>query len=356
MSRIPLLILTIFAAALAPVGAAQHASAPLVEKPEGVETWRPVATFSIVARDGRTGQLGVAVQTHWFSVGTVVPWAESGVGAVATQALSDITYGPLGLAMMRAGRTPEQTLAGLTEADPGSAYRQVGMIDGEGNVAAHTGSLVIAEAGHVTRTLSDGTVISCQANMMHRAGVPEAMANAMERLADSRMEFPMRLASALLAAQAAGGDVRGMQSAAILVVRAETTGAPWEDRLVDLRVEDHQQPVSELVRLLKLHAAYEHMNAGDVAIEHGDVEKALHEYRSALELSPGDSEMAFWTGVSLANAGIIDESISYFRTAFSDPDERADWRALLRRLPDSKLFTDDDELINRILREASPAN
>ncbi len=356
MRRTRLLILTIFAFALTPVGAAQDAAAPLVEKPEGVETWRPVATYSIVARDGRTGQLGVAVQTHWFSVGTVVPWAESGVGAVATQALSDITYGPLGLAMMRAGRTPEQAIDGLTEADPGSAYRQVGMVDAEGNAAAHTGSLVIAEAGHLTRTLPDGTVISCHANMMREAGVPKAMANAMERLADSGMGFPMRLASALLAAQAVGGDVRGMQSAAILVVRAETTGAPWEDRLVDLRVEDHPQPVSELVRLLKLHAAYEHMNAGDVAIEHGDVDKALTEYRSALELSPGDSEMAFWTGVSLANAGMIDESLPYFRMAFSDPDDRADWRALLQRLPESNLFADDPELIERILDEASPSN
>lgn len=320
--------------------------------PDGLHTRRPVATFSIVARDGKTGQLGVAVQSHWFSVGTSVPWAKAGVGAVATQSLVDVKYGPLGLALMAGGKSATQALQALTSTDPGQAYRQVAMVDANGDVATHTGSLCIAHAGDVAGELADGTVFSCQANMMARPGVPEAMARGFRAATGSLAE---RLVAALEAAQAAGGDVRGMQSAAILVVRSESTGRAWEDRLVELRVEDHPNPVAEIARLLRLHEAYEHMNAGDLAMEHGDVAGAVEHYGAAQRLAPDVAEMAFWTGVTLASAGRVDEALPHFRRAFADPTPGADWKALLRRLPASKLFPDDPALIERILREAGAA-
>ncbi|MEC9372563.1 MAG: DUF1028 domain-containing protein, partial [Planctomycetota bacterium] len=158
-----------------------------------------------------------------------------------------------------------------------------------------------------------------------------------------------RLVAALRAAQQAGGDIRGMQSAAILVVPAESTGDDWTDIRVDLRVEDHDNPVDELARLVTLHRAYDHMNRGDLAMEKMDVESALREYSTALQLAPDNSEMAFWTGVSLVNAGRLTDSLPYFRQAFADTESGADWRELLRRLPDSKLFPKDPALLQRVL-------
>lgn len=327
-------------------GCFAHAAAATDDAP--IErTWpvvvRPVSTYSIVARDARTGELGVAVQSHWFSVGPIVPWAEPGVGAVATQSLVDVRYGPLGLDLMRAGRTPEQAVAALTRTDDGAAVRQVAMVDAQGRVAAHTGERCIAYASHATGQTSDGSVYSTQANLMANVGVPEAMARAFERAHDKPLAE--RLVAALHAAEAMGGDIRGKQSAAIVVVRAQSTGKRWEDRLVDLRVEDHPDPVSELERLLRLHRAYEKMNEGDHALERGDVDGALAAYRAAYDMAAGHAEMAFWTAVSLVNAGKIDEAMPIFRDAFQDA---ADWRETLRRLPESGLFPDDEALIERI--------
>jgi len=338
-------LLSLIAPAIAQAGAPP--TAPL---PAGLTTRRPVATFSIVARDGKTGQMGVAVQSHWFSVGTSVPWAQAGVGAVAKQSLVDTRYGPMGLALMGGGRTAQQALDALTSTDEGQAYRQVAMVDAAGNIAAHTGDLCIANAGHVTGTLPDGTVFSCESNMMGPTGVPEGMAQAFR---DATGSLADRLVAALVGAQAVGGDIRGMQSAAVLVVRAQSTGKIWEDRLVDLRVEDHTNPVKEIGRVLRLHEAYEHMNAGDLAIEKDDMDTAIAEYGAAQRMAPHVAEMAFWTGVTLASAGKVDESIPHFRKAFADTTPRADWVELLKRLPASKLFPDDPALIKRILREAN---
>ena len=191
------------------------------------------ATYSIVARDPDTGQLGVAVQSHWFSVGALVPWAEAGVGAVATQSLVDPSYGPLGLDLMRAGRSAPQSLEGLLVADAHPEIRQVAMIDADGDVAAHTGTNCIPHAGHVT-----GEDFSVQANLMDRDTVPEAMATAFRR-ADG--DLAARMLAALRAAQDEGGDIRGEQSAALLVVSGTPTGRPWSDVVVDLRVEDHDE-------------------------------------------------------------------------------------------------------------------
>jgi len=304
---------------------------------------RPVSTYSIVARDGKTGQLGVAVQSHWFSVGSVVPWAEAGVGAVATQSLADVRYGPAGLELMRHGRTAEQALHALTSSDPGQRVRQVAMIDATGTVSTHTGANCIAEASHATLETSDGSVYSAQANLMANDGVPEAMLDAIR---DTDGDLAERLLAAMKAAERAGGDIRGKQSAAMLIVAGESTGAAWRDRVLELRIEDHADPITELARLLTLHRAYDAMNAGDVALEHGDTGAAIRAYSRAAELAPGHAEMAFWTAVSYANSGRLDLARPFFRTAFAD---KADWKQVLKRLPAAGLIQFDDATLTEIL-------
>lgn len=310
---------------------------------------RPVATYSIVARDKATGQMGVAVQSHWFSVGSVVPWAEAGVGAVATQSLVDVRYGPMGLALMKGGRSAPEALRALVSSDSGEAVRQVAMVDAQGRIATHTGSKAIAEANHVSGTSKDGSVYSCQANMMGPKGVPEAMSAAFEGASGP---LAQRLLAALEAAQRTGGDIRGKQSAAILIVKGESSGRPWDDRVVELRIEDHADPIAELRRVLTLHEAYERMNAGDAAIEKGDTEGALREYGAALTLAPQSAEMAFWTGVSLVNAKKVDEAMPMFDRAFADPGGQG--RELVRRLPASGLLPDDPAIIQKIVSRGLP--
>jgi len=244
---------------------------------------RPVSTYSIVARDAKTGELGVAVQSHWFSVGPTVAWAEAGVGAVATQSFVKVDYGPLGLDAMRGGKAPADALHALLEQDPGREVRQVAFVDAGGRVAAHTGAKCIPGAGHLT-----GKGYSVQANLMLTDEVPGAMAEAFEKAEGPLAE---RMLAALLAAQRAGGDIRGKQSAALLVVRAEPSNEPWNDRIVDLRVEDHPHPVAELERLLRLHRAYELMNEGDEAMAGGEMERALAGYAAAEEMRMNPSWM-----------------------------------------------------------------
>ena len=212
-------------------------------------------TFSIVARDPHSGEMGVAVQSHWFSVGSVVAWAEAGVGAVATQALVEVSYGPLGLALMRAGKSAPEALSALLAADKERELRQVAMVDTQGGVAVHTGDRCIADAGHEA-----GDGFSVQANMMANPKVWPAMAQAYREAEGNLAE---RLLVALEAGQVAGGDLRGRQSAAIRIVKPVSTGRPWVDTMMDLRVEDHAEPIRELRRLVDLHRAYQHMNRGD---------------------------------------------------------------------------------------------
>jgi uncharacterized Ntn-hydrolase superfamily protein len=218
-------------------------------------------TYSIVARDPETGRLGVAVQTRSFAVGAAVPWADAGVGAIATQSFTERSYGPLGLQLLRAGRTPEEALAGLVTADPQQEVRQVGVVDATGRGAAHTGELCIKEAGHLVR---DGFTV--QANMMASAEVWPAMAEGFERASGS---FPQRLLAALDAGEGAGGDFRGRQTAAMLVVEEKSSGRPWDDRMIDVRVDDHPDPLGELRRLVTLAEAYRRLNrlSGEVSAE-----------------------------------------------------------------------------------------
>ena len=299
---------------------------------------RPVHTYSIVARDPATGAMGVAVQSHWFSVGSIVSWAEAGVGAVATQSLVDASYGPLALEMLKAGRSPEDALRGLLAADAGSDVRQVGIVDAQGRTAAHTGARCIPEAGH---HLGDG--YTTQANLMERSTVWDAMAKAYESAGGP---FAERLLAALEAAQKEKGDIRGRQSAAILIVAAKASGRPWEDRLVDLRVEDAPDPVAELKRLVRLHTAYQHMNSGDQAMEHGDAEAARREYGRAETLMPESLEMVYWHAVALANAGSVEESIPLFARVFR---RDRNWAALTPRLVPIRLLNVSEADLARIL-------
>ena len=316
-----------------PLGATPAPSVPL----------RPVHTYSIVARDPATGELGVAVQSHWFSVGTSVAWAEAGVGAVATQSFIDPSYGPLGLALMRSGRSAPDALKGLIAADEGRDVRQVAMIDSSGHVAAYTGARCIAAAGdHV------GESYSVQANLMEKDTVWPAMAKAFEA---SKGDLAEKLLAALEGAESQGGDIRGRQSAAILVVKGASSSRPWQDRLFDLRVEDHPTPVVELRRLVTLQRAYNLMNAGDLAVEKKDDAGALKAYSGAESLVPDNAEMAYWHAVALVNMGRVDESLPVFAKAFRLHPK---WRDLTPRLPKAGLLPDDPKLIARIVAVKSP--
>jgi len=295
-------------------------------------------TFSIVARDPQSGHMGVAVQSHWFSVGSVVTWAEAGVGAVATQAMVKVSHGPLGLDLMRGGLSAPQALEALLTADEGRALRQVAMTDAEGHIAVHTGERCIADAGH---TIGNG--FSTQANMMANADVWPAMADAYRRSPD---RLPERMVTALEAGQAAGGDIRGRQSAALLVVKTESSGRPWADAVIELRVEDHPEPVRELRRLLTLQRAYEHMNHGDELLGAGQVEEALEAYQTAAAMAPHIDELPFWQAVTLADLGRVEEALPIFREVF---DKNSDWRTLVQRLPEAGLLRDDPRMMERIL-------
>jgi len=299
------------------------------------KTLRPVHTYSIVARDSVTGELGVAVQSHWFSVGSRVIWAQPGVGAIATQSFTEVSYGPLGLDLMRAGKSAAQALAALITADPQESVRQVAMVDARGNVAVHTGSDCIAAAGN-----HRGKQYSVQANLMEKNTVWDAMARAYET---SEGDLAERLLRALEAAQGEGGDIRGKQSAAIVIVGGERTGRPWE-RLVDLRVEDHPEPVKELRRLIDVHRAYEKMDAGDEYLAVGDVAGAVAAYSAAADMMPNNPEIKFWAAITMMSEGNEKEALAFFRDVFAAEPK---WVEVVRRLPASGLL--DEELVEKIL-------
>ncbi len=298
---------------------------------------RLINTYSIIARDPDTGQLGVAVQSHWFAVGQVVPWAESGVGAVATQAFVDASYGPRGLAMMRAGAAAPDALAALVAADSRRDVRQVAMVDAHGRVAAHTGALTIAEAGHFV-----GDQFSVQANMMLKNTVWPAMAEAFR---SANGDLAERLLRALEAAEAEGGDIRGMQSAAILVVQRTPSTEPWNDRIFDLRVDDHPKPLVELRRLIQVCRAYHHRSRAQSALARGEFGAAESDYDIAERLIGDNPEMHFWHGIDLINAGRLDDAKPHLSHAFARDQN---WLELALRLPRAQLLGDDPELVRAI--------
>ncbi|HXM53870.1 MAG TPA: DUF1028 domain-containing protein [Candidatus Dormibacteraeota bacterium] len=273
-------------------------------------------TYSIVARDPETGELGVAVQSHYFQVGPVVPWGLAGVGAVATQSMVNVSFGPAGVELMGLGYDAEHALAAVLAGDPDRDGRQCAMVDARGRVAAHTGPRCIAEAGH---RLGNG--FSVQANLMERATVWDAMAAAFEAAEGPLAE---RMLAALDAAEAEGGDVRGKQSAAMVVLTGQPTGRSWEDRTIDLRVEDHAEPVVELRRLLRYRRAYQAAAPGDVA-----------GHRRALEIAPEVVQLRFFAGLTLAGAGEWEEGLALMRQAIASEPR---WeQALPRFVPAGRL-------------------
>jgi len=297
-------------------------------------------TYSIVARDPATGELGVAVQSHWFSVGSIVTWAEAGVGAVATQSFVDPAYGGRALTLLKRGIAPADALAQLVADDPQRDVRQVALVDSTGRVAAHTGRKAIAAAGHQT-----GAGYSVQANLMTNARVWPAMARAYERTTGDLAE---RLLAALDAGEAAGGDIRGRQSAALLIVRPTSSGRPWSgaDRVFDLRVDDHAEPLVELRRLVRLQRAYNHANRGDELFAGNLVEEALEEYAAAAALAPEIVELPFWHAVTLVSIGREAEARPLFEAVFA---REPVWADLVPRLPAAGLLPDDRDLIARIV-------
>ena len=292
-------------------------------------------TYSIVARDKTTGDLGVAVQSHYFQVGPVVPWAIAGVGAVATQSQVNVSFGPLGLELMRAGNTPDQALKALLAGDTEPEGRQVSLVDNSGNVATHTGSKCIPAAGH---RMGEG--FSVQANLMEKDTVWDAM---FEAYAASREPLAERMMVALEAAEREGGDIRGKQSAAMLVVSGSPTGRPWEDRIIDLRVEDAPDPLTELRRLLRIKRAYMALNDSEAVGEDGDQAAASDSLRKALELAPDMVEIHFWGGLGMAQAGKIEDGCDLMMVAVRK-DRR--WIETLNRLVASDRL--DADLASRI--------
>lgn len=286
-------------------------------------------TFSIVARDERTGEMAVAVQSHWFSVGSVVSWGEGGVGVVATQSFVNKSFGLRGLDLLKQGKSPQEALDQLLSDDSGKEFRQVAILDTKGRVATHTGKNCLESAGHL-----NGENFSVQANMMLNDKVVPAMDKAWKE--NEALPLAERMIEVLKAAQKAGGDIRGKQSAALLVVSPENTGKPWDDRLIDLRVDDAADPITELARLLTVSRAYEHMNKGDLYIEKNDMPKAMEEYNKAMKMFPGNLEMQYWTAITLANGKEVSKASAMLQKIYK---QDANWRELTKRLPKAGLLT-----------------
>jgi uncharacterized Ntn-hydrolase superfamily protein len=274
-------------------------------------------TYSIVARDAASGEMGVAVQSHWFSVGSVVAWARPGVGAVATQSVAEVAHGPNMLDRLAEGLDAATAIESVLLSDEQARYRQLGAVDAQGRAAAHTGSDCIPRAGQVV-----GEGFACQANMMAAGTVPGAMADA---YTSHDGDLPARMLAALQAAEQAGGDVRGRQSAAMVVVPA--TGEPWRTR-IEIRVEDHADPLGELARLLRLARAYEMAGEADELAAEGAHAEATALYVRAAELAPEADELTFWAGLGVA-AQDLDGGVRLVRNAAA---VKPAWLTLLDRL------------------------
>lgn len=297
-----------------------------------------ISTYSIVARDSGTGEIGVAVQSHWFNVGAIVGWGEAGVGVIATQSFVNPSFGIRGLDLLKQGKSPQEVVDELIASDEGRDFRQLAVLDAQGRAAAYTGSKCIYGAGNIA-----GKNYSVQANLMLNDKVWSAMEKAFNETTGPIAE---RMIAALEAAQEVGGDIRGMQSASIMVWNGISSGKPWADKLIDLRVEDHPEPVKELKRLLAVQRAYDHMNAGDLATEKNDMKLAMNEYNAAMQMFPDNLEMKYWTAVTLANNKKLDDALPLFKDVF---EKDKNWLELTVRLPKSDLLTVNEDELKRIL-------
>lgn len=291
-------------------------------------------TYSIVARDKKTGYLGVAVQSHYFSVGPVVPWARSGVGAVATQSMVDMKYGPMGLELMGGGKSAKEALESLLKTDLRADTRQVGMVDANGVVATHTGNRCVDFAGHTT-----GEGFTCQANLMSNDSVWNEMKKSYE--GNTSLEFPERLLASLEAAEKAGGDARGRQSAAILVVSSQIYPNPWMGKMLELRVEDNLNPLDELGRLIRLRRAYDLAERGDDLLTSGMVREASEAYERSLQYAPGNEEILYWKGITCLGSALKSEGTAILREIFKNNEN---WIMITKSLLSKGLITKNKEI------------
>ncbi len=299
---------------------------------------RPVSTYSIVAYDEETGEVGVAVQSHWFAVGQLVPWVKAGVGAVATQSFVKVEYGPDGLALMEKGLSAREALDQLIAKDSVHAVRQVAMIDIQGNVATHTGFRCVGAAGHY-----QGKHYSVQANMMEKSTVWPAMATAFEK---TKGDLADRMMAALEAAQAEGGDIRGKQSAAMVIATGNPTGIDYKDNRFDLRVDDHPEPLKQLKRLIRINRAYNHANKGDFYMEERKIEEALHEYQAAAKYYPENPELPYWTAITLAGNGEVEKALEILEGVFL---RNPKLQKMTPRLVKSGMLKDDKAVLEKIM-------
>lgn len=297
-------------------------------------------TYSIVAFDPETGEMGVAVQSHWFSVGTIVSWGEAGVGVIATQSFVNPSFGSRGLEMLKEGKTPQEVVDELLASDDGREVRQLAVLDKNGKAASCTGKNCIQFAGNIV-----GENFSVQANLMASDKVWPEMAKAFKNSKGKKLADRMLIAMEV--AQAVGGDIRGKQSAALLVVRQTPTGNLWEDRVIDIQIADNPEPLKELGRILKVHYAYEHMNKGDLAVEHGDMKLANKEYATAEAMFPDNEEMKYWHAVTLVNNGNIEEALQLFKEVFK---QNQNWKTLTPRLVPVGLLDVDEETLSEIMK------
>lgn len=298
-------------------------------------------TYSIVARDPRTGQMGVAVQSHAFAVGSIVPWAEAGVGVVATQSFANLDYGPEGLALMRQGRSAAEALEKLLKEDEEREIRQVAMLDGRGNVAVHTGNRCVSAAGHLA-----GEQFSVQANMMVDDSIWPAMKQTYEAAATSGKDLANCLLAALEAAQTSGGDIRGQQAAALLIVAGERPPKVWHGRLFDLRIDDHPRPVEELRRLVSIRRAWLLFEQSNELATLGRFDEALPLLEQAFELGPDIPELRFRAAAILFMAGQGPEALAMLRQVFASEPH---WAEMIPRLAAVDLIPNDPAIIQLIL-------
>jgi uncharacterized Ntn-hydrolase superfamily protein len=297
-------------------------------------------TYSIVARDKKTGEMGVAVQSHYFSVGSVVSWARAGVGAVATQSMAEISYGPLGLELMGSGKSAPEALEALLRADGKPESRQVAMVDSKGRVATHTGTKCIPFAGHV---VGDG--FSCQGNIMRSEMVWTSMRDSFLRNGD--LSFAERLVAALEAGEDGGGDIRGKQSAALLVVSADISPSYWPGRLIDLRVEDHPEPVPELKRLLRYQRGYDWASKGDDFLSSANYSDALGAYQKALDLVPEVDELKYWVGISLLATNQKERGLNLVKEVF---EKDRNWIQVTKGILQTRSPPIDSALLEELMR------
>lgn len=291
-------------------------------------------TYSIVAHDPQTGEIGVAAGSHWIACGSSCPWAEAGVAAIAVQGIINPSYGPRAVELLKQGKPVQAVIESLLNADEGRDFRQLAIIDCHGEIAAWTGEKCIPTATHII-----GKNFSVQGNLLLNDRVCPEMAEAFQQTKGDLID---RLISALEAAQKAGGDSRGRQSACIKVVTKEKTGNPSEGRKIDLRVDDHADPLKELKRLVAFDRACKRIVAGDTALEQGDIEEALRQYQGASEMFPDYAEFTFWHTVTLANTGRINEALALFAPLFQ---REPNWRLIAENIAKvGFLAVNDDDL------------